>query len=296
MATDLRASRREPARVPDRGRRRLRARPREPIASAGPFGDKSVVEWPEYTAPAWLGSIADAGPIEPVELRCRRLVARVRVALLCDARAARRRRAVARRPRRPRVREVRGPDAVPRCDELGRTDPTDACRVDSTRRPRRDVLGLGALRGRSRPRIAAADRRARAARKAHRHGREPGRPRDVARATPPPEVLRRPLPAVGQLLPPALGQARSRASAATSESRGSSAPCCATRPRSGPCRLRSPVAPPRRIARTTARWPMRSPHQGYAVWLAEIARRRIRGRAGAMPSIPNLPALIEAVR
>jgi enterochelin esterase family protein len=50
-----------------------------PLRATGPFGDKSVVEWPEYEAPAWLGSIADAGPIEEIELRCRRLVARVRV-------------------------------------------------------------------------------------------------------------------------------------------------------------------------------------------------------------------------
>ena len=45
----------------------------------GPFGDKSVIEWPEYEPPAWLDSIADAGPVEHLELRCRRLVARVRV-------------------------------------------------------------------------------------------------------------------------------------------------------------------------------------------------------------------------
>ena len=31
-------------------------------ARAGPFGDKSVIEWPEYEPPAWLDSIADAGP------------------------------------------------------------------------------------------------------------------------------------------------------------------------------------------------------------------------------------------
>jgi enterochelin esterase-like enzyme len=55
--------------------------PANRLRAAGPFGDKSVVEWPEYAAPGWLGSIADAGPIEPVELRCRRLVARVHVLL-----------------------------------------------------------------------------------------------------------------------------------------------------------------------------------------------------------------------
>jgi len=55
--------------------------PQNPRRTAGPFGDKSVVEWPEYDAPAWLESVADAGHVEPVEVRCRRLVARVQVLL-----------------------------------------------------------------------------------------------------------------------------------------------------------------------------------------------------------------------
>jgi enterochelin esterase-like enzyme len=55
--------------------------PGNPLRAPGPFGDKSVVEWPEYEPPAWLDSIADAGPVEAVELRCRRLVARVPVLL-----------------------------------------------------------------------------------------------------------------------------------------------------------------------------------------------------------------------
>ena len=53
--------------------------PGNELRAPGPFGDKSVVEWPEYKAPAWLDSIADAGPVEELEVRCRRLVARVRV-------------------------------------------------------------------------------------------------------------------------------------------------------------------------------------------------------------------------
>jgi enterochelin esterase family protein len=55
------------------------ADPANPLHAAGPFGLKSVIEWPEYTAPAWLETIADAGPVEEIEVRCRRLVARVRV-------------------------------------------------------------------------------------------------------------------------------------------------------------------------------------------------------------------------
>jgi enterochelin esterase family protein len=55
--------------------------PTNPLRAPGPFGEKSVVEWPEYTPPAWLDSVADEGPVEELELRSRRLIARVRVVL-----------------------------------------------------------------------------------------------------------------------------------------------------------------------------------------------------------------------
>ena len=55
--------------------------PANPLRAPGPFGDKSVIEWPEYAPPTWLGSIADAGPVRTIELRSRRLVARVNVVL-----------------------------------------------------------------------------------------------------------------------------------------------------------------------------------------------------------------------
>ena len=55
--------------------------PMNPLRAHGPFGDKSVVEWPEYAAPAWLDTIADHGATEEIEVRCRRLVARVRVVI-----------------------------------------------------------------------------------------------------------------------------------------------------------------------------------------------------------------------
>jgi enterochelin esterase-like enzyme len=51
--------------------------PENPRRARGPWGDKSVVEWPEYEPPAWLDTPADTGPVEEVELRSRRLVARV---------------------------------------------------------------------------------------------------------------------------------------------------------------------------------------------------------------------------
>jgi enterochelin esterase-like enzyme len=55
--------------------------PANPLRAPGPFGDKSVIEWPEYRPPEWLDSIADAGPVEELEIRSRRLVARVKVLL-----------------------------------------------------------------------------------------------------------------------------------------------------------------------------------------------------------------------
>ena len=55
--------------------------PANDLRAPGPFGDKSVIEWPEYQRPAWLDSIADAGRVEQIEVRCRRLVARVPVLL-----------------------------------------------------------------------------------------------------------------------------------------------------------------------------------------------------------------------
>ena len=53
--------------------------PANPLRAPNPFGDKSVIEWPEYRPPEWLDSIADAGPIQELEIRSRRLVARVQV-------------------------------------------------------------------------------------------------------------------------------------------------------------------------------------------------------------------------
>ena len=59
----------------------FRPDPSNRLRAPGPFSDKSVIEWREYRPPGWLDSLADEGPIERVELRCRRLVARVRVLL-----------------------------------------------------------------------------------------------------------------------------------------------------------------------------------------------------------------------
>jgi enterochelin esterase-like enzyme len=59
----------------------FRPDPSNRLRAPGPFGDKSVIEWLEYQPPAWLDSIADAGSMDRVELRSRRLVARVRVLL-----------------------------------------------------------------------------------------------------------------------------------------------------------------------------------------------------------------------
>jgi enterochelin esterase-like enzyme len=55
--------------------------PTNPDRVAAPWGDKSAIEWPEYRPPAWLDTVADEGPVQELELRSRRLVARVRVLL-----------------------------------------------------------------------------------------------------------------------------------------------------------------------------------------------------------------------
>ena len=55
--------------------------PTNPLRAPGPFGDKSVIEWPEYQTPRWLDTAAPAGTVEPVDIRYRRLDASVRVLL-----------------------------------------------------------------------------------------------------------------------------------------------------------------------------------------------------------------------
>ena len=294
MAAHLRATECRPARVSDRHRRRLPAGSGQSTprtrAVRRQVGDRVArVRRPGLARVDRRRRPGRAGRAAlPTARRARS------GAPLFDPRAAGRRRAAARRPRRPGVRGIRRPDAVPRCDELGRTDSTDARCLDPARRPRRDVFGLGALRRRSRPRAAPADRRARTAREAHRHGRQPGRARDAARAASPPEVLRRPLSAVGQLLPPALGQrgvglrplpadhALRRHGAARRLPRASR-PVTITCGTSEENRSNN-----RAMADALAA-------QGYPTASRGDPATATRGRVGAMPSIPNLPALIEAV-
>ena len=59
----------------------LQPDPTNPLRAPGPFGDKSVIEWPEYEPPAWLGTIVDEGAVERIELRSRRLVSGVQALL-----------------------------------------------------------------------------------------------------------------------------------------------------------------------------------------------------------------------
>lgn len=57
----------------------LRPDPANDHVASGPFGDKSVIEWPEYVPPGWLRSEGDEGSVEELALPVRRLVARARV-------------------------------------------------------------------------------------------------------------------------------------------------------------------------------------------------------------------------
>jgi enterochelin esterase-like enzyme len=47
--------------------------PGNPLTTAGPFGNKSVVELPGYRPPDWLRSEAEPGPMRTIELRSRQL-------------------------------------------------------------------------------------------------------------------------------------------------------------------------------------------------------------------------------
>lgn len=55
------------------GSRELVLDPGNPQRVAGPFGEKSVVELPGYSAPDWLADDAVAGEVEPLRLRSRAL-------------------------------------------------------------------------------------------------------------------------------------------------------------------------------------------------------------------------------
>ena len=63
------------------GSRELVLDPTNPLRAPGPFGEKSVVEFPGYRPPAWLESTAKTGSLERILLPSRRLRARVRAAL-----------------------------------------------------------------------------------------------------------------------------------------------------------------------------------------------------------------------
>ena len=53
------------------GSSRLTFDPANPLLAPGPFGDKSVIEWPEYRAPSWLeGAFGDPGPIVSGSVEC----------------------------------------------------------------------------------------------------------------------------------------------------------------------------------------------------------------------------------
>ena len=59
------------------GTAELSADPANPLVASGPFGDKSVLELPGYHPPVWLDEEADGGSLEPLSLRSRLLRAEV---------------------------------------------------------------------------------------------------------------------------------------------------------------------------------------------------------------------------
>lgn len=60
--------------VVEEGSPRLTIDPSNRLRAPGPFGDKSVIEWPEYQAPSWLGGkFENAGRIVGGSIECRSL-------------------------------------------------------------------------------------------------------------------------------------------------------------------------------------------------------------------------------
>jgi enterochelin esterase-like enzyme len=56
------------------GSRRLTCDPSNPLIAPGPFGDKSVIEWPDYRPPSWLeGELDSPGSIVGESIDCRPL-------------------------------------------------------------------------------------------------------------------------------------------------------------------------------------------------------------------------------
>ena len=159
---DFPRPRRRPARVPDRrATAASRPDPANPLRAPGPFGDKSVIEWPEYEAPAWLESIADAGPVRAG--RAALPAASSRASTCCSTRPRSRPAADA-----PLLVVHDGPEYA---DYAGLTRFLDAMSWEERIPPlraaliapvdrERDLLGLGALRRRARARAAAGDREA----------------------------------------------------------------------------------------------------------------------------------------
>jgi enterochelin esterase-like enzyme len=63
--------------------------PANPLRAPGPFGEKSVVEWPEYRTPAWVSEgVHDAGEDVELEIESHILGGRMRVILWSSAGAA----------------------------------------------------------------------------------------------------------------------------------------------------------------------------------------------------------------
>ena len=164
--------------------------PTNPRRAPGAFGDKSVVEFPDYRAPGWLLGARDRRPqhraADPVPLPAGR---GLRPALDPGRRRADRAAAAAGRARRPGVRHAVRPDHVRGGDGRGRPAAPAPARAARSRRARRVVLGERQLR----PRAGAggpagAPPRGRGVRPGGRDGRQPGRAGGAARAAPAPRA------------------------------------------------------------------------------------------------------------
>ena len=179
--------------------------PGNPQRAPGAFGEKSVLSAPGYHPPAWLER-----PFVGGDRGGRPPGARPRPGDQ-DLVSVRGRTAAARRARRARVRRARRADPLRRRDDRGWHASAVSRRAAASRRPRRVVLGVGDIRpGAVQPGPAAIARARPRDGPAGGHGREPRRPRDAPGSAELAWHVRRPVPAVGELLraplrPPGVG-------------------------------------------------------------------------------------------
>ena len=247
MAADLSQTRGRPhgvhARAPYKdGSHQLTPTPATHCSPRARFGDKSVIEWPEYQPPRWLDGDFDApGLIAGDSIGCHPFGRRYRCC--CGRVMARPTDSPYRSWWRTMAPSTGVLEAVRLLDQATArrgSPPMRAALIGPVER--NEIYSASAIYGRD-----ACPSESSLAEQvctdppgsslSCRHGREPRRPGDAPRSSNVSRQLRRALPAIGQLLPPALRQAGAGLPPLPADLavRGTGA----RRPRTGPIRSRS---------------------------------------------------------